>query len=166
MSNSDVYARKVGEYQDFTFIEHSAAGLVSKRLEFFGVYIAASNISIYSDAEGTNQLILNTDYSLIEKDATVTTEESVDAWKTYTVDNATYRDVPLYITMRIWGGYTQYNTPSPIHEWPNYGEILPAGSELFLDGSKSFISSDNREPVVDVVDYIPAIETIDGIDYE
>ncbi len=50
-------------------------------------------------------------------------------------------------------------------EAPTYGEELESG-ELFLDGTDSLTSSDNRKPVVDNVDFIPAVETIDGIDYE
>ena len=55
--------------------------------------------------------------------------------------------------------------PHNTQENPSYGEALSAG-ELFLDGTDSFVSSDNRDSVVDVVDYIPAVETLDGVDYE
>ncbi|RLD58464.1 MAG: hypothetical protein DRJ01_12530 [Bacteroidetes bacterium] len=55
--------------------------------------------------------------------------------------------------------------PLSAFETTPYGEALVSG-ELFLDGTNSFTSSKNRIPVIDVVDYIPAIKTIDGIDYE
>jgi len=42
-------------------------------------------------------------------------------------------------------------------EAPPYGEAIVSGQELYLDGTKEFVSSDGNAPVVDVVDYLPAV---------
>ena len=55
-----------------------------------------------------------------------------------------------------------YKELSSSIEYPSYGEALPIGSELFLDGTKDFTSSKGRKPVESVVDYEPSKINVDG----
>jgi len=165
MSFSALYEYMRGEFQDVTRVPLAAAGVdPAWIIDPNGVKIAGHQIELWDADAGGTQLLEGVDYSLVFLDSGKTAAEGVDIWAGYQVINVAYQGIPLYLNMRVIGGYTKFSAVEA-QESPPFGARLDSG-ELFLDGTDSYTSSDNRSPVVDVVDYIPAVRTIDGIDYE
>ena len=111
MSFSALYEYRHGEFQDVTRVMLNAAGVDSVWIvDPNGVKIAGHTIELWDAEPGGTQLLEDVDYSLTFLDTGKTAAEGVDIWAGYQVLNVAYQGIPLYITARIIGGYTQYSS--------------------------------------------------------
>jgi len=119
MSFSALYEYSHGEFQDVTRVMLNAAGVDSVWIvDPNGVKIAGHTIELWDAEPGGTQLLEDVDYSLTFLDTGKTAAEGVDIWAGYQVLNVAYQGIPLYITARIIGGYTQYSSGRIIFDAP------------------------------------------------
>ena len=109
MSFSALYEYMHGEFQDVTRVPLAAAGVdPAWIIDPNGVKIAGHQIELWDAETGGTQLLEGVDYSLVFLDSGKTAAEGIDIWAGYQVINVAYQGIPLYLTARIIGGYTQY----------------------------------------------------------
>jgi len=107
MSTRDPHEYVPGEYTQFTRFEEEPAGALPVRLQDGnGVNLLGYDIQIWDSASGGVQLVENADYTLEFLDESVSTSEGFNVYGGYTIINAVYQDVPLFLTVKIVGGYT------------------------------------------------------------
>ena len=136
MSIKDIFEYKQGEYQDITKIEQSIAGTNNVPFIYRGMEVAGYNINLFDDAIGTTQLILDTDYTLLFRDITISGIESVDVFAGYTIINVAYQSVTLFLDIRCIGGYTKF-TGGTYEEISSPQTITPPsfGHSVYVDTS-------------------------------
>ncbi len=111
MSFINLYEYMHGEFQDVTRMPMAAAGVdPAWIIDPNGVKIAGYQIELWDAETGGTQLLEGVDYSLVFLDSGKTAAEGVDIWAGYQVINVAYQGIPLYLTARIIGGYTQYSS--------------------------------------------------------
>ncbi|RLD58466.1 MAG: hypothetical protein DRJ01_12540, partial [Bacteroidetes bacterium] len=152
MSIKDVYEYKLGEYQDLSKIEQDIAGTANVPFVYRGISISGYNINLFDDALGTTQLVLDTDYSLLFRDNTISDNESENVFAGYTVINVAYQSVKLYLDIRCIGGYTKFtggtyeeiSTPQTITP-PSFGHTVyvdTSGGDIALTINDATLNND------------------------
>ena len=152
MSIKDVYEYVQGEYQDLSKIEQDIAGIANVPFVYRGISISGYNINLYDDAIGTTQLVLDTDYSLLFRDNTISDNESENVFAGYTVINVAYQSVKLYLDIRCIGGYTKFtggtyeeiSTPQTITP-PSFGHTVyvdTSGGDIALTINDAVLNND------------------------
>ena len=75
--------------------------------------IGYKSIKLYDDAIGTTELVLDTDFTIQEKDIEYSAEEGYDVYRSVQIINAAYQSAVFYADYDCVGGYVEYN-PYPI----------------------------------------------------
>lgn len=75
--------------------------------------IGYKSIKLYDDAVGTTELVLDTDFTIQEKDIEYSAEEGYDVYRSVQIINAAYQSAVFYADYDCVGGYVEYN-PYPI----------------------------------------------------
>ena len=75
--------------------------------------IGFTSISLFDDSSGTTELVLDTDYTIQEKDIEYSNKEGVDVYRSVQIINAAYQSAVFYADYDCVGGYVEYN-PYPI----------------------------------------------------
>ena len=71
--------------------------------------IGYKSIKLYDDAIGTTELVLDTDFTIQEKDIEYSAEEGYDVYRSVQIINAAYQSAVFYADYDCVGGYVQYN---------------------------------------------------------
>lgn len=66
-------------------------------------------IKLYDDAVGTTELVLDTDFTIQEKDIEYSAEEGYDVYRSVQIINPAYQSAVFYADYDCVGGYVQYN---------------------------------------------------------
>lgn len=75
--------------------------------------IGYKSIKLYDDAVGTTELVLDTDFTIQEKDIEYSAKEGYDVYRSVQIINPAYQSAVFYADVDIVGAYTQY-FPFPI----------------------------------------------------
>ena len=75
--------------------------------------IGFTSISLFDDSSGTTELVLDTDYTIQEKDIEYSNKEGVDVYRSVQIINPAYQSTVFYADFDAVGGYAEYN-PYPV----------------------------------------------------
>ena len=111
MSTLDLYKHVKGEVYAASKIAQPipGTGIVNIVAPDGVTPIGYKSIKLYDDAVGTTELVLDTDFTIQEKDIEYSAKEGYDVYRSVQIINASYQSAVFYADFDAVGGYVQYN---------------------------------------------------------